>query len=67
MLKVMTCLPADAGDRKAQKATSAVNTVATKQSSKGRLPPFQAFDVSTGDTVSLLTTYDLRSVCLPFH
>ena len=51
----VTCAPADAGDRKAQKVTRDTPTVATKeQPSQAKLPSFQAFEVSTGKTVRCL-------------
>ena len=48
----LACALADAGDRKSQKVTADTPTVAIKeQPSQAKLPPFQAFEVSTGKTV----------------
>ena len=45
-------MPPGGGDRKSLKATGDTPTVATQKGPpKVELPPFQAFDVSSGDTV----------------
>lgn len=61
-----SCVRADAGDRKAQKVTAATPTVAIKeQPSQAKLPSFQAFEVSTGETVKRLPP-DYLVLCHPF-